>query len=100
MRPSLLLRLRSTQLLLTPLYPILTDAAIGLGGEDGHLTVALDNLRHLSLNGTMATFGSGNHLGDVALFPWENGKHSGLVSRARRSSMGSEPPPLPTRTQR
>ena len=80
MRPSLLLRLRSTQLLLAPLCPILTDAAFGLGGEDGHLTVALDNLRHLSLDGTTATFGGGNHLGDVALFLWENGKHSRFAS--------------------
>ncbi|PIL24479.1 hypothetical protein GSI_14233 [Ganoderma sinense ZZ0214-1] len=48
-------------------------AAFALGGEDGHLTVSLDNLRHLSLDGTAATFGAGNHLGDVALYLWENG---------------------------
>ncbi len=50
-----------------------TDAAFALGGEDGHLTVSLDHLRHLSLNGTVGTFGAGNHLGDVALYLWENG---------------------------
>ena len=49
------------------------DAAFALGGEDGHLTVSLDNLRHLSLDGTTTTFGAGNHLGDVALYLWENG---------------------------
>ena len=52
------------------------DAAFALGGEDGHLTVSLDNLRDLSLNGTSVTFGGGNHLGDVALYLWENGEHS------------------------
>ncbi|KAI1791691.1 FAD-binding domain-containing protein [Ganoderma leucocontextum] len=52
------------------------DAAFALGGEDGHLTVSLDHLRHLSLDGTTATFGTGNHLGDVALYLWENGKRA------------------------
>ncbi len=52
-----------------------TDAAFALGGEDGHLTVGLDNIRHLSIDGTKATFGGGNRLGDVALYLWENGKH-------------------------
>ncbi|KAI1791689.1 FAD-binding domain-containing protein [Ganoderma leucocontextum] len=51
-------------------------AAFALGGEDGHLTVSLDNLRHLSLNGTKGTFGAGNHLGDVALYLWENGQRA------------------------
>ena len=51
------------------------DAAFALGGEDGHLTVSLDNLRHLSLNGPTATIGGGNHLGDVALSLWNNGEH-------------------------
>ena len=44
------------------------DAAFALGGEDGHLTVSLDN-------GTTATIGGGNHLGDVALYLWDNGEH-------------------------
>ena len=52
-----------------------SDAAFALGGEDGHLTVSLENLRHLSLNGTTATIGGGNHLGDVALYLWDNGEH-------------------------
>ncbi|KAI0755390.1 FAD-binding domain-containing protein [Daedaleopsis nitida] len=51
-------------------------AAYALGGEDGHLTVSLDNLRHLSLNGTTATIGAGNRLGDVALYLWNNGKRA------------------------
>ncbi|PIL24496.1 hypothetical protein GSI_14251 [Ganoderma sinense ZZ0214-1] len=51
-------------------------AAFALGGEDGHLTVSLDDLRTLSLSGTKGTFGAGNHLGDVALFLWENGKRA------------------------
>ena len=50
-----------------------SDAAFALGGEDGHLTVSLDHLRHLSLRGDEVTFGTGNHLGDVALYLWENG---------------------------
>ncbi|KAH9930407.1 FAD-binding domain-containing protein [Epithele typhae] len=46
-------------------------AAFALGGADGHLTVSLDHLRHLSLDGDVATIGAGNCLGDVALFLWE-----------------------------
>ena len=49
------------------------DAAFALGGENGHLTVSLDKLRHLSLSGDMATIGAGNRLGDVALYLWDNG---------------------------
>ncbi|TBU27940.1 FAD-binding domain-containing protein [Dichomitus squalens] len=51
-------------------------AAFALGGEDGHLTVSLDKLRHLSLSGDTATIGSGNKLGDIALYLWENGKRA------------------------
>ncbi|TFK88408.1 Glucooligosaccharide oxidase [Polyporus arcularius HHB13444] len=53
-------------------------AAYALGGEDGHLTVSLDNLRHLSVNGSTntATIGAGNRLGDVALYLWDNGKRA------------------------
>ncbi|PIL28271.1 hypothetical protein GSI_09559 [Ganoderma sinense ZZ0214-1] len=51
-------------------------AAFALGGEDGHLTVSLDHLRHLSLRGDEVTFGTGNHLGDVALYLWENGQRA------------------------
>ena len=50
------------------------DAAFALGGENGHLTVSLDNLRHLSVSGDTATIGAGNRLGDVALYLWENGR--------------------------
>ncbi len=52
---------------------IVPDAAFALGGEDGHLTVSLDHLRHHSLRGDEVTFGTGNHLGDVDLYLWENG---------------------------
>ncbi|KAM5536522.1 hypothetical protein V8D89_009799 [Ganoderma adspersum] len=51
-------------------------AAFALGGEDGHLTVSLDHLRHLSLRGDEVTFGTSNHLGDVALYLWENGRRA------------------------
>ncbi|RPD53461.1 FAD-binding domain-containing protein [Lentinus tigrinus ALCF2SS1-7] len=51
-------------------------AAFALGGEDGHLTVSLDRLRHLSLNGSTVTIGGGNRLGDVALYLWNNGKRA------------------------
>ncbi|KAI0744342.1 FAD-binding domain-containing protein [Daedaleopsis nitida] len=51
-------------------------AAHGLGGEDGHLVVSLDNLRHLSMDGTNAIIGAGNRLGDVALYLWNNGKRA------------------------
>ncbi|RPD61410.1 FAD-binding domain-containing protein [Lentinus tigrinus ALCF2SS1-6] len=51
-------------------------AAFALGGEDGHLTVSLDNLRHLSVSGDTATIGGGNHLGDVALYLWQHGKRA------------------------
>lgn len=56
------------------LYP---DAAFGLGGEDGHLTVSLDKLRNLSLaaNGSV-TIGGGNRLGDVALYLWNHGEYT------------------------
>ena len=49
------------------------DAAFALGGQDGHLTISLDKLRHLSLSDNMATIGAGNRLGDVALYLWNNG---------------------------
>ena len=52
----------------------MADASFALGGEDGHLTVSLDKLRHHSQDGDTATFGGGNHLGDVALYLWENGE--------------------------
>ncbi|KAI0744336.1 FAD-binding domain-containing protein [Daedaleopsis nitida] len=51
-------------------------AAYGLGGEDGHLIVSLDDLRHLSISGDVATIGAGNRLGDVALFLWDNGQRA------------------------
>ncbi|TFK84186.1 Glucooligosaccharide oxidase [Polyporus arcularius HHB13444] len=51
-------------------------AAFALGGENGHLTISLDNLRHLSVNGSTATIGAGNRLGDVALYLWNNGKRA------------------------
>ncbi|KAI0706913.1 FAD-binding domain-containing protein [Cerioporus squamosus] len=51
-------------------------AAFALGGEDGHLTVDLNNLRHLSVSGDTATIGAGNRLGDVALYLWENGQRA------------------------
>ncbi|EJF58331.1 FAD-binding domain-containing protein [Dichomitus squalens LYAD-421 SS1] len=51
-------------------------AAFALGGEDGHLTVSLDKLRHLSQSGNTSTIGGGNHLGDVALYLWQNGKRA------------------------
>ncbi|KAI0744335.1 FAD-binding domain-containing protein [Daedaleopsis nitida] len=51
-------------------------AAYGLGGKSGHLIVSLDNIRHLSMNGSYATIGAGNRLGDVALYLWNNGKRA------------------------
>lgn len=53
---------------------LFADAAFALGGEDGHLTVSLDKLRHHSVSGNTATFGAGNRLGDVALYLWDNGQ--------------------------
>ena len=52
----------------------MADASFALGGENGHLTVSLDKLRHHSQDGDTATFGGGNHLGDVALYLWDNGE--------------------------
>ena len=73
---------------------IALDAAFALGGEDGHLTVSLDHLRHLSQDGDKVTFGTGNRLGDVALYLWENGaslcaRASASWSACRRAAAGT-----------
>ena len=67
------LPIRHVDLVLNLVSCMLLDAAFALGGEDGHLTVSLDKLRHLSVSGSTATIGGGNHLGDVALYLWEHG---------------------------
>ena len=82
---------------LTP--PLPTDAAYALGGEDGHLTVSLDNIRHISLDGTSATFGGGNHLGDVALYLWDNGKYCTCINSLSIGSFFPEATAV-TRTER
>ena len=71
-----------------------TDAAFALGGEDGHLTVSLDHLRHLSLHGDEVTFGTGNRLGDVALYLWENGASAPPWLRARGAPAPKRRPEL------
>ena len=69
------LPIRHVDLVLKLVSCTFLDAAFALGGEDGHLTVSLDKLRHLSVSGSSATIGGGNHLGDVALYLWEHGTY-------------------------
>ncbi|KAG8920765.1 hypothetical protein FRC00_009545, partial [Tulasnella sp. 408] len=52
-------------------------AAYGLGGQDGALVVDLSSMKSLSLDSTgLLASQTGNRLGDVAQYLWDNGKRA------------------------
>ncbi|KAG8827161.1 hypothetical protein FRC18_009930 [Serendipita sp. 400] len=48
-------------------------AGYGLGGVDGALVVDLSSMKQITLNGDNAVVQTGNRLGEVATYLWENG---------------------------
>ncbi|TBU47404.1 FAD-binding domain-containing protein [Dichomitus squalens] len=51
-------------------------ASFSTGGEDGHLVISLDNLNNITLSGDYVTIGTGNKLGPLYYFLWENGQRA------------------------